>query len=428
MPTSPSTTPASTPQRLAAEIITTGTEILLGEIVDTNAAWMAQQLREAGVNLYYKTTVGDNEARLRAVIQLAMSRSNIILISGGLGPTVDDITRQAIANATQSPLELDEGTLATLKERFARFGVTMTENNLQQAHIPQGATIIPNPVGTAPGFIVERQGCSVIALPGVPREMKHLMTETVLPYLRERAGNTGIIRRRVLRAIGIGESSLDHQIGDLMTAANPSVGLAAHTAQVDVRITARAATADAAEALIDGVEAEIRSRVGPHFYSQTAGESIEAVVARQLNAEGQTLALLETNTEGALARRFAALEDVENPVIDAWTVNSTAEVEALPDALAALFQNAPQPNEELATRCVRAMRVSSDATIVLALVGTRGAEDGIFGQGAGQTWLALSGPGGIHTQLHSYGGQDEFTRVRLGNSALYALWRQSDPP
>src|SRR5690606_37729704 len=230
--------PAATPG-LRAEIITTGTEILLGDIVDTNAAWMAQQLREAGINLYYKTTVGDNFGRVRGVLELGLRRSDVILVSGGLGPTADDITRDAIAAATGCPLVLHEGALETLKARFARFGSQMTENNLQQVMIPQGATLIENPVGTAPGFIVETAQGTVIALPGVPREMKHLMTETVLPYLRRRAGNTGIIRRRILRTIGIGESAIDHRLRDLMDSANPTVGLAAHTAQCDVRIAAR---------------------------------------------------------------------------------------------------------------------------------------------------------------------------------------------
>ena len=171
---------------MIAEIVTTGTEILLGDIVDTNAAWIAQQLREAGVNLYYKTTVGDNEPRVRGVIEQCMQRCDAIIVTGGLGPTVDDITRQAIAAATGRTLVLHEGALETLKPRFARFGSQMTENNLQQAYIPEDSILIENPVGTAPGFIVETERCAVIALPGVPREMKQLMTATVLPYLRRK--------------------------------------------------------------------------------------------------------------------------------------------------------------------------------------------------------------------------------------------------
>jgi len=309
---------------LAAEIITTGTEILLGEIVDTNAAWIAQQLREAGINLYYKTTVGDNEQRVCEVLSLSLSRSNVLIVTGGLGPTVDDITRQAIATVTDSPLYLDEGALATLKAQFARFGAKMTENNVQQAYIPTGATIIKNPVGTAPGFIAECEQGIVIALPGVPREMKHLMEETVLPYLRERNGNTGIIRRRVLRTIGIGESTLDSEISDLMESRNPTIGLAAHTGQADIRVTARAASAQEAEGLIDEMEAKIRERVGRYIYSTTAGETFVAVVAQLLQQQDATVAVVETNTAGTLAQQLAEAIDGYNPVATHYQVGEDA--------------------------------------------------------------------------------------------------------
>ena len=277
---------------LSAEIVTTGTEILLGEIVDTNAAWIAQQLRDVGVNLYYKTTVGDNEARVRSVIELGLERSDVIIVSGGLGPTKDDITRQAIAAATERPLVMNPDALETLKARFARFGAQMTENNLQQVMIPTGATLIENPVGTAPGFIVETERGTVIALPGVPREMKHLMQETVLPYLRERLNNQGIIRRRVLRMVGIGESAIDDRLQDFMTWSNPTVGLAAHTAQCDVRITARAESAAEADTMLDALEAAIRERLGSFIYSSTAEEPFAAVVARLLQHAGAQVAIL----------------------------------------------------------------------------------------------------------------------------------------
>ena len=164
---------------ISAEIITTGTEILLGDIVDTNAAWIAQQLRDAGVNLYYKTTVGDNEARLRATLELGLSRSDVLLVTGGLGPTVDDITRDAIAKAAGRGLTLNPSALAAIEERFSRFGVTMTENNRRQAMMPEGAQIMPNPVGTAPGILLETELGAIIAMPGVPREMKQMMSDLV---------------------------------------------------------------------------------------------------------------------------------------------------------------------------------------------------------------------------------------------------------
>jgi nicotinamide-nucleotide amidase len=412
---------------LKAEIVTTGTEILLGEIVDTNAAWIAQQLREAGVNLYYKTTVGDNEARIRDILELGMSRSDVIICSGGLGPTVDDVTRQAIANAAGRPLFLHDGALATLKERFARFGVQMTENNLQQAYIPEGAILIPNPVGTAPGFIVETERSAIIAVPGVPREMKHLMTETVLPYLRARAGHTGIIRRRVLRTIGIGESLIDATLGELLHGSNPTIGLAAHTAQVDVRITARAATPDQAEVLLDGLEAQVRERIGRYIYSVTPAETYETVVIRQLQERNTTLSLLETNTRGLFAQRLAAAVPGFDPLLTNWGVG----IDSLPAELTAKFvvpaDSEMVYTEELATECAEILLQQTGATYALALLGTAGADEGVYGARSGETWLVLAGPQGIQTSRCPFGGQDEYTLVRIGNQALGLLQRVLSP-
>lgn len=415
-----STTPAPQ-QGLAAEIVTTGTEILLGEIVDTNAAWIAQQLRDAGVNLYFKTTVGDNEARVRGVIELGLSRSDVIIVSGGLGPTVDDITRQAIAAATGRALVLNEGALETLKARFARFGAVMTDNNLQQALIPEGAALIPNPVGTAPGFIVETEHGTVIAVPGVPREMKHLITETVLPYLRQRSGDTGIIRRRVLRTIGIGESRIDNDLGELMNGANPTIGLAAHMGQADIRITARAATAAAADALLDELEKEVRLRVGAFIYSTTPEEPYEAVVARTLQEAGVQVALLETNTAGTIAGRLDAVRGPYPLLAGQWRVGGE-----LPAAVQAQLNGVGegQYNEELARRCAQAIRTVSGATFGVAALGTAGADEGVYGQRSGQTWLALAGPTGVIVEHTPFGGSDEYTGVRIGNQVLGLLWDQ----
>ena len=423
-PSAPQPRPAA---GLAAEIITTGTEILLGDIVDTNAAWIAQQLRDAGVNLYYKTTVGDNEARLRGVLTLAMSRSDVAIVSGGLGPTADDITRQAIAAATDCPLQLHEGALATLQARFARFGVPMTDNNRQQALIPAGATLIPNPVGTAPGFIVQSGRCAIIAVPGVPREMKHLMTETVLPYLRHRSGDTGVIRRRVLRTVGIGESAIDSRIHDLMLGANPTVALAAHTGQADVRIAARAATVTEADALLDAVEGEIRGQIGSHIYSTTPNEPFEVVVVELLRQRHASVALLETNTRGAVAHRLFTAQPEYNPVVGRWIEG----VDLLPPALSAelgpvwpLATGQPGDGaDNPAVRVASALHNESGATFALVLLGSSGADEGVFGQGQGQTWMALASESGVAGSRASFGGTDETTVVRLGNQALGMLWR-----
>lgn len=409
---------------LAAEIITSGTEILLGDIVDTNAVWIAQQLREAGVNLYYKTTVGDNEPRLRGVIELAMTRSDVAIITGGLGPTVDDVTRQAVANATRRPLVLHEGALATLKERFARFGVTMTENNIQQAMIPAGAILIENPVGTAPGFIVETERCAVIALPGVPREMKAMMTASVLPYLRARMGGGAVIRRRILRTFGIGESAIDARLGDLMRRSNPTVGLAAKTGQVDIRIAARADDPETAERMLDAIEAEVRAAVGPYIYSTDPEERYETMLARRMMQAGVTVALLETNTRGALAERLATALPDQTPLCKRVVAPEEAPAE-LSGALQ-LEELDSAAREALARRAATWLRSESGATLGLALVGTAGAEEGVFGRIPGETWLALDDGERVHTVRIPFGGRDEFTHVRIGNQALIELRRWLD--
>jgi nicotinamide-nucleotide amidase len=407
---------------LSAEIVTTGTEILLGEIVDTNAAWIAQQLRDAGVNLYYKTTVGDNLTRVTSVITLSMSRSDLLIVSGGIGPTKDDITRQAIADATARPLLMHPGALETLKARFARFGAQMTDNNLQQAMIPTGATLIENPVGTAPGFIVETEQSTVIALPGVPREMKHLMTETVLPYVRGRLNNEGIIRRRVLRTIGIGESMIDDRLSEFMTWANPTVGLAAHTAQCDVRITARAGSAAEADVMLDALESAIRSRIGSYIYSSTAEEPLATVVARQLRAAGATVAILESNTGGDVAHGLGGADDAPTVVAMAVLLGG----EGVPEAIARQLANASERgfDEAQAAQAAAELRAQSGATYAIAILGTVGETEGVYGTGSGRTWIGLASPSRHFATMVPFGGKDEYTLTLIGNNALRLLWQE----
>ena len=316
-------------QWLSGEIVTTGSELLLGQIVDTNAAWMAQRLNEIGIHLYYKSTVGDNEGRLCELLQSCIKRSNVVIVTGGLGPTADDITRQALARAVKVPLTVHEPTLEGLRRRFSNWGTKMTANNQQQALVPEGAEIVPNPVGTAPGIRIDTGECVLFALPGVPREMKHLMAESVLPFLKARTGGQGIIRTRTLRTIGIGESTLDHELGHLLQSPNPTVGLAAHTGQADVRITARGRSEDEVERLLNVMENQVRESVGKHVYSNEKDKDIASSVAEMLEAQGLRLLLLEQQTSGHIAARLnAGIE--KGPILDPDDLKPglTAELEA----------------------------------------------------------------------------------------------------
>lgn len=280
-----------------------GTELLLGEIVDTNANRLAIALREIGLDLYYKTTVGDNEARITEILDRALERSDVVITSGGIGPTVDDLTRQAVANATGRKLVYSDELEAEIAERFRRFGREMAENNKRQAYIPEGATPLSNPVGTAPCFLSEDRrgrGC-VISLPGVPRELEYMLKHSVVPLLVARMGGSKVTKVRVLRTCAVGESNVDRAIGDLMTSTNPTVGLAAHVGQTDVRIAAKADTEEEADALIAEMEATLRARLGVAVYG-VGRESLPDVLGQILNQRELKLGVVDTLTNGQLVR------------------------------------------------------------------------------------------------------------------------------
>ncbi len=290
----------------AAEIITIGTELLLGEAVDTNTRYIARALRDAGINLFRTSTIGDNVQRIAEVIREGLSRAEIIITTGGLGPTVDDPTRDAVALAVGVETEFRPELWEQIEERFHVYGRTPTENNRRQAYVPAGAIAITNPVGTAPAFIVETGHHAIISLPGVPREMEHLMQTEVLPYLRKRYQLTGIIKTRLLHTAGVGESQIDERISDLEYLSNPTVGLAAHAGQVDVRITAKADTLEEADRLIQEVEAELRNRLGTWIYGVDK-ETLEGVALQNIAQHGWRLMLIEAGFDGLFVRRLASV-------------------------------------------------------------------------------------------------------------------------
>jgi competence/damage-inducible protein CinA-like protein len=287
-----------------AEIITIGTELLLGETVDTNTRYIARMLRDAGVDLFRTSTIGDNVERIAQIIREGLQRADIIITTGGLGPTVDDPTREAAALAFGVPTEFRPELWEQIQERFRRYGRIPTDNNKRQAFIPQGALAVENAVGTAPAFICETETHALIALPGVPREMEHLMQHKVMPYLRQRYQLHGVIKARVLHTSGAGESQIDDRIGDLELLKNPTVGLAAHAGQVDVRITAKAETEAEADALILKMEEEIRQRLRSWIYGADA-DTLEGVALDTLAASDWTLTVVEANLGGRLIRQLA---------------------------------------------------------------------------------------------------------------------------
>jgi competence/damage-inducible protein CinA-like protein len=287
-----------------AEIITIGTELLLGETVDTNTRFIARALRDEGVDLFRTSTIGDNPERIAEIIREGLQRAEIIITTGGLGPTIDDPTREAMALAMGVETEFRPELWDQILERFKRYGRTPTENNKRQAYVPVGAVAVENPVGTAPAFICETESRAIIALPGVPREMEYLMAYEVLPYLRERYDLSGVIKARVLHTSGVGESQIDERIGDLEQLSNPTVGLTAHAGQVDIRITAKAETEAEADKLIHGAEAELRRRLRAWIYGADE-DTLEGVALDVMSAYDWNLAVVEANLNGRLIQRLA---------------------------------------------------------------------------------------------------------------------------
>ncbi|MCS7251215.1 MAG: molybdopterin-binding protein [Anaerolineae bacterium] len=290
-----------------AEILITGTELLSGDRVDTNSSRIARALQSLSIPIVQITVVGDDRLRMVAAIRAAIARSEILIISGGLGPTVDDVTREAVAEALGRPLIFDLELFEAIQARFRALGLPMSENNRRQAFQPQGALAIHNPIGTAPGFIVEEASRILFALPGVPRELERMLMESVVPHLRKRFPPVEATVWRVIRTIGISESVIDERLRDLMEAENPQVGLNAHPAMVDVRIRARGATSEEAADLAEATARIIRERLQWAVYGEGTCAPEEALMA-VLQARRLTLATLEQGTLGLLGGRLAAMD------------------------------------------------------------------------------------------------------------------------
>ncbi|MFQ5693811.1 MAG: CinA family nicotinamide mononucleotide deamidase-related protein [Nitrospinota bacterium] len=404
-----------------AEVIAVGTEILLGDLVDTNSVYLAEQLKGIGVNLHQKTVVGDNLERLTAAIADSHRRADVVITSGGLGPTVDDLTRSAVAAVMGVPLVFRQDLMDQIESIFSRRGFTMSPNNRKQAYIPQGALPIENPVGTAPCFIVEDERGVIISLPGVPRELRYLMESRVTPFLRERFGLGGLIRVRVLKTCALGESHVDHLIHDLFESSrNPSIAVLAHPGQVDIRLTAKGDDEATVEAMLDDLEGRVRERLGTAVYGY-GEDTLEEAVGRLLREGGRTVAVLETNTGGALAARLTTVRGSASFFKGGWVASS-------PESLSALLgrEGGAEVSPATAADLARAVRRLSGAELGLAILGP------VLGLGEAEapspesTHIVLvpeDGGAGPVEYSRQFGGSGRFLQVRATITALDVLRR-----
>ena len=354
---------------MQTEIVVIGTELLLGQIIDTNAAYLAQQLSNIGVDLYYKSTVGDNKGRIVDVLKLATGRSDIVITTGGIGPTLDDMTRESVAEVVGVPLELQPHLLEQIKRMM---GNRYTENNARQAHIPAGSITIENPVGTAPGFIAPtRRGGVVVSLPGVPSELRYLTERTVIPYLKECFKISAVIVSRTLKCVGLTESAIDEALDDLITTgSNPTIGLLAQmqVGEIHVRLTAKAADEAAAKILIAPLEAKVRERLGKAVFGADEGE-YEGVVAELLRQHGLTIAVAECGLTGGVGHELSLALAGDHHFAAAVTANLPEALEQLLDVPGALLKYHGIVSPEVAAAMALGVRRRNGTDLGLAVTG-----------------------------------------------------------
>ena len=294
---------------MRCELVAVGTELLLGHVVDTNSSWLAERLAGAGVDCHFHTTVGDNRARIALALRIALARADAVVACGGLGPTQDDITREALAEVMGVPLDRDAALVERIRSIFAERGREMPESNERQADVPRGAQVIPQVQGTAPGLVCPVGDQVVYALPGVPHEMQEMAERAVIPDLRARAGGQAVIVSRTLRTWGLAESALAELVGPRVEAldaagGNPTIAFLASGARgIGVRVTAKGATEEGARRLVDAEEAELRALLGTLVFG-TDDEGMEDAVAGLVSRSGLTLGVAESLTGGLVASRL----------------------------------------------------------------------------------------------------------------------------
>lgn len=373
---------------MRCEIIAVGTELLLGQIIDSNSSWMGEQLALAGIDSHYQTKVGDNQARIVDCIQLALQRSDAVILCGGLGPTQDDITRESIAEVLGVPLQRDQAMAAHIRELFERRGRRFAENNLRQADLPQGAAFIAQMPGTAPGLVCPVGNQVIYAVPGVPHEMRDMVTGTILPDLQRRMGVTAVIRSRVLRTWGESESGLAEmlqtRIEALDAAGNPTLAFQASGIEgLKIRLTAKAETEQAALALIDAEEREVRAIVGDAVFG-VDDTNMEAAVLALLRERGVSLAAAESVTGGLLAARLSEVPGAEEVFRGGITVPSPQHM------LVALgIDEGPVVSADFAKAMALAARDKLGADVGVAVTGVAGPDE-LDGHPPGLVFLAVA--------------------------------------
>ncbi|HKX18042.1 MAG TPA: competence/damage-inducible protein A [bacterium] len=385
-----------------AEIISVGTEHLLGQITDTNAVWLCNILAAAGIAVYYRSTVGDNVGRVQDVFRQALGRVDLIIATGGLGPTDDDLTVAAVAEAFGLPMERNEEAWTHVQEFFRRRNRPLSSQQVKQAMMPRGAHMIPNTRGSAPGVIVEHEGKTLVFTPGVPREMKGMIEDHVIPFLRERGlAGTDVIRSRILR-VALGESIVEDRLRDLMRAGtNPTIAPYAHTGECHLRITARGQEAEV-DGLLDDTELRIRERLGHAIYA-VGEQTLEETVARLLADAGLTIAVAESCTGGMIAQRLTRTPGASMYLDGGVVAYSNAAKSRWLGVPADLITRHGAVSAEVAQAMAEGARAQAETDLAISTTGIAGPTGGTPDKPIGLVFIALAHRDGTDIREMRYG-------------------------
>ncbi|MFN2527555.1 MAG: competence/damage-inducible protein A [Candidatus Baltobacteraceae bacterium] len=411
----------------SVEIVAVGTELLLGQLVDTNTAHIAQALAANGIDVYATHAVGDNRERIAATLAAALLRADGVVTTGGLGPTIDDLTKEATCDALALEAVLDEEALHDMQERFAAVvGREMPANNRKQALLPRGALILKNPHGSAPGYVAFSKGGKFIAsMPGVPSEMKPMLAERLLPWLREKFGFRSFITTRTLHTLGIAESELDERIGDLFaTQENPKIAVLAHGGRCDVKLMAKSGSTQEAQTLIQPLEHTIRERLADVIFG-VDDDTLESVVLRGLERSGQTLAVAESCTGGRIAAALTSVAGASKSFVGGIVAyDNSVKSQHLGVKIGDLDAHGAVSSEVAAAMAAGALE-RFGAEVAISVTGIAGPEGGTAEKPLGLVWFGLADRSGVSTRKMQFRGDREVVQQRATAYALGLLWKRT---
>ena len=417
---------------MIAETLSVGTELLLGQTVDTDAVFLAQMLSRLGITIHFRTTVGDNAERMKDAIRLALSRADLLITVGGLGPTMDDLTKEMVADVLGDDFIEDTAHADWLRERYRQRGLADPPPSfLKQALVPSHGRGLPNPNGTALGALFEKDGKIAICLPGPPNELIPMVEQTVEPYLREKTvGERLVIQSRTLRIVGMGESLVEERTRDLMASSNPTVAPYAKTGEVHLRVTARAPSETDAAAMIAPVEQQLRDRLGDVVYG-TDSQTLEQVVVQALQAQGKTLAAAESCTGGLISKRLTDVPDSSQVFgLGLVTYSNEAKSQFL-GVPAGLIARVGAVSPEVARAMAVGARLAGNATLGVSVTGIAGPGGGTPTKPVGTVHVGLAWDGGAVSEHHEFLGRRADIALRASQAALALvrryLLRPNDP-